>query len=139
MENMQEYLKWIESEVLVIIAIFQNWIVMIVQDLLMTKRKKKKWTIKQGRKPKRKWIDEIMGSSVEDGTNNMIMKVIIVVIVLFEDSDYEKENQAGEAAALGRLGMEEEARVPLPSTPSTNLAEALKNENVRNEIIERLM
>ena len=55
----------------------------------------------------------------------------------FVDSDYEKENQAGEAAALGRLGMEEEARVPLPSTPSTNLAEALKNDNVRNEIIER--
>ncbi len=55
----------------------------------------------------------------------------------FVDSDYEKENQAGEAAALGRLGMEEETRVPLPSTPSTNLAEALKNDNVRNEIIER--
>ena len=68
----------------------------------------------------------------------MLMRVnIFCVCFIIIDSDYEKENQAGEAAALGRLGMEEETRVPLPSTTSTNLAEALKNDNVRNEIIER--
>ncbi len=66
-----------------IIAIFQNWIVMTVRDLLKTKRKKKRWTIKQERKPKRKWIDEIMDSSVEDGTIIMIMKVNIIILFEF--------------------------------------------------------
>ena len=66
-----------------IIAIFQNWIVMTVRDLLKTKRKKKRWTIKQERKPKRKWIDEIMDSSVEDGTIIMILKVNIIILFEF--------------------------------------------------------
>ena len=121
-----------------IIVIFQNLIVMIVRDLSKMKRRKKKWTIKQERKPKKKWRDGIKATSVEDGKIIMLMRVnIFCVCFIIIDSDYEKENQAGEAAALGRLGMEEETRVPLPSTTSTNLAEALKNDNVRNEIIER--
>ena len=49
----------------------------------------------------------------------------------------EEENQMGEAAALGRLGQESEMRAPLPTAPTTNLSEALQNDNVRNEIIER--
>ena len=53
------------------------------------------------------------------------------------EGEMEEENQMGEAAALGRLGQESETRAPLPSTPATNLSEALQNDNVRNEIIER--
>ena len=49
----------------------------------------------------------------------------------------EEENQMGEAGAVGRLRQECEMRAPLPTAPTTNLSEALQNDNVRNEIIER--
>jgi hypothetical protein len=53
------------------------------------------------------------------------------------EGEMEEENQMGEAAALGRLRQEGEMRAPLPTAPTTNLSEALQNDNVRNEIIER--
>lgn len=50
----------------------------------------------------------------------------------------EEENQMGEAAALGRLRQEGEMRAPLSDGSRRRICRRrFKNDNVRNEIIER--
>ena len=56
-------------------------------------------------------------------------------IVLSIDDDMEIENQAGEIAAHGRLGAEQQGA--MISAPDDVLHDALKTEPVKNEIINR--
>lgn len=111
---------------------------MTVQVLRKTTRKKAIWTTKRVERQRRRWISATVATDVVAGEMRWKKRVWSVLRELTEiEGEMEEENQMGEAAALGRLGQESEMRAPLPTAPTTNLSEALENDNVRNEIIER--